>query len=478
MGWQCWIISLQWLYFRIVLAYLDDWFQTFGMSKTSGSDWTLWTWQKGRHLDMAQMAQIFFKMDGCILKSSANLQVHCYSILQHHFDFPARPRPIPVARAAAISAASSTKGTTFLICWEGEINCGKPKYKSSKKKRPEKKATNQWYKPSPNGRFMALGLPHVRFTYQTLGCFSSLPLSRLRVQGRTLPYSMPHPYAYNCAPDHTRSFLAPAWATDWCGAGDFKWWCTASTDPHVVEVRQSNNGEQIFGNGWKQGAAAAARRQGERNKHSAGKDDQACCARFGMFISKQTPWYRNHRSHRVGLWHFVTDMYNMYDMYDMYYSIQRTPGPTFRTACWRRYSSECGDSGDSVTYPAGSAAQLRRWRKARWWQHSSVEVPWNLRNLHEPPSFIASHWYKLQLLTLVSLVYYLQMIIIEYESSINGIMMEHYNIIYNYHPILFSLEHWSTRSGGFSLLKKSRSAGAIRVGCLDFHHRTVGISDP
>lgn len=68
------------------------------------------------------------------------------------------------------------------------------------------------------------------------------------LKGRTLPYSMPHPYAYNCAPDHTRSFLAP--------------------------VRQSNNGEQIFGNGWKQGAAAAARRQGERNKHSAGKDDQ------------------------------------------------------------------------------------------------------------------------------------------------------------------------------------------------------------
>jgi len=67
------------------------------------------------------------------------------------------------------------------------------------------------------------------------------------LKGRTLPYSMPHPYAYNCAPDHTRSFLAP--------------------------VRQSNNGEQIFGNGWKQGAAAAARRQGERNK-SAGKEDQ------------------------------------------------------------------------------------------------------------------------------------------------------------------------------------------------------------
>lgn len=41
------------------------------------------------------------------------------------------------------------------------------------------------------------------------------------LKGRTLPYSMPHPYAYNCAPDYTRSFLAP--------------------------VRQSNNGEQIFG---------------------------------------------------------------------------------------------------------------------------------------------------------------------------------------------------------------------------------------
>ena len=60
------------------------------------------------------------------------------------------------------------------------------------------------------------------------------------LKGRTLPYSMPHPYAYNCAPDYTRSFLAP--------------------------VRQSNNGEQIFGpeasqeafesggNGWKPGA--------------------------------------------------------------------------------------------------------------------------------------------------------------------------------------------------------------------------------
>jgi len=70
------------------------------------------------------------------------------------------------------------------------------------------------------------------------------------LKGRTLPYSMPHPYAYNCAPDHTRSFLAP--------------------------VRQSNNGEQIFGNGWKQGAAAAARRNGEKTKLT--REDQVLAA--------------------------------------------------------------------------------------------------------------------------------------------------------------------------------------------------------
>ncbi|CAJ1422577.1 unnamed protein product [Effrenium voratum] len=60
------------------------------------------------------------------------------------------------------------------------------------------------------------------------------------LKGRTLPYSMPHPYAYNCAPDHTRSFLEP--------------------------VRRRNNADKIFGNGWRQGAA---RRQGEKKSEPA-----------------------------------------------------------------------------------------------------------------------------------------------------------------------------------------------------------------
>ncbi len=49
------------------------------------------------------------------------------------------------------------------------------------------------------------------------GKFQNFPkwkIWSLHVQGRTLPYSMPHPYAYNCAPDHTRSFLAPARPTE------------------------------------------------------------------------------------------------------------------------------------------------------------------------------------------------------------------------------------------------------------------------
>jgi len=63
------------------------------------------------------------------------------------------------------------------------------------------------------------------------------------IKGRMLPYSMPHPYAYNCAPDHTRSFLEP--------------------------VRQRNNADQIFGTGWRQGAA----RRGDKGR-PAPKDDQ------------------------------------------------------------------------------------------------------------------------------------------------------------------------------------------------------------
>ncbi|CAE8624465.1 unnamed protein product, partial [Polarella glacialis] len=54
------------------------------------------------------------------------------------------------------------------------------------------------------------------------------------LKGRQLPHSMPHPYAYNCAPDHSRSYLS------------------------LAPVRASNNAEQIFGNGWKQGEAAQA----------------------------------------------------------------------------------------------------------------------------------------------------------------------------------------------------------------------------
>jgi len=80
------------------------------------------------------------------------------------------------------------------------------------------------------------------------------------LKGRTLPYAMPHPYAYNCAPDHTRSFLAP--------------------------VRSQNNAEQIFGNGWRQGAAAAAKRGG-RSKSEAGRSDQVQLAELPFGVGEE-----------------------------------------------------------------------------------------------------------------------------------------------------------------------------------------------
>ena len=58
-----------------------------------------------------------------------------------------------------------------------------------------------------------------------------------------LPYSMPHPYAYNCAPDHTRSFLEPVQPLvlhKVCSSAVSIW------DPGL-EVRQRNNADQIFG---------------------------------------------------------------------------------------------------------------------------------------------------------------------------------------------------------------------------------------
>ena len=68
------------------------------------------------------------------------------------------------------------------------------------------------------------------------------------LQGRTLPYSMPHPYAYNCAPDHTRSFLAPVRPTEICR--DICCVFDRALLGEGLQVRQSNNGEQIFGLPW------------------------------------------------------------------------------------------------------------------------------------------------------------------------------------------------------------------------------------
>lgn len=68
------------------------------------------------------------------------------------------------------------------------------------------------------------------------------PLANVPLQrGRSLPYAMPHPFAYNCAPDHARRFLTP--------------------------VRQRNNSDQIYGTGVQQGAAELAR-------HSASKSNR------------------------------------------------------------------------------------------------------------------------------------------------------------------------------------------------------------
>ncbi|CAE7715733.1 unnamed protein product [Symbiodinium sp. CCMP2456] len=76
------------------------------------------------------------------------------------------------------------------------------------------------------------------------------------LKGRMLPYSMPHPYAYNCAPDHTRSFLEP--------------------------VRRRNNADQIFGTGWRQGAA----RRGDKGKPSS-KEDQVQLAELPPGVGEE-----------------------------------------------------------------------------------------------------------------------------------------------------------------------------------------------
>lgn len=53
-------------------------------------------------------------------------------------------------------------------------------------------------------------------------------------KGRTTP-TFPHPFASSCAPDYTKSLSS------------------------LAPVRQQNNAEQIFGTGWRQGAAAIAK---------------------------------------------------------------------------------------------------------------------------------------------------------------------------------------------------------------------------
>lgn len=66
------------------------------------------------------------------------------------------------------------------------------------------------------------------------------PLSNVPLQrGRSLPYAMPHPFAYNCAPDHCRKFLTP--------------------------VRQRNNADQIYGTGLQPGAAELARQSASKS---------------------------------------------------------------------------------------------------------------------------------------------------------------------------------------------------------------------
>eukprot|EP00933_Yihiella_yeosuensis_P029089 TRINITY_DN227_c1_g1_i1.p1 TRINITY_DN227_c1_g1~~TRINITY_DN227_c1_g1_i1.p1 ORF type:complete len:580 (+),score=122.24 TRINITY_DN227_c1_g1_i1:117-1856(+) len=57
------------------------------------------------------------------------------------------------------------------------------------------------------------------------------------LKGRTLGHGMPHPFAYNCAPDYSRKFLEP--------------------------VRSQNNGNQIYGVGTR-AADKAAKRSGSR----------------------------------------------------------------------------------------------------------------------------------------------------------------------------------------------------------------------
>lgn len=65
-----------------------------------------------------------------------------------------------------------------------------------------------------------------------LGCVPSQ-------KGKSLPYAMPHPFAYNCAPDHGRKFLTP--------------------------VRKRNNAAQIYGTGVQQGAAELARQNASKS---------------------------------------------------------------------------------------------------------------------------------------------------------------------------------------------------------------------
>eukprot|EP00931_Biecheleriopsis_adriatica_P089096 TRINITY_DN6327_c0_g2_i1.p1 TRINITY_DN6327_c0_g2~~TRINITY_DN6327_c0_g2_i1.p1 ORF type:complete len:558 (+),score=100.31 TRINITY_DN6327_c0_g2_i1:61-1734(+) len=81
-------------------------------------------------------------------------------------------------------------------------------------------------------------------------------------KGRMLPYAMPHPFAYNCAVDHTRSFLEP--------------------------VRQRNNADQIFGNGLRPGS----QRRGKNRAQSETRfeqGDQLAELPFGVGDEEKPP---------------------------------------------------------------------------------------------------------------------------------------------------------------------------------------------
>jgi len=60
------------------------------------------------------------------------------------------------------------------------------------------------------------------------------PLTKpITLKTKAFSHGMPHPFAYNCAPDYARNFITP--------------------------VRQQNNADKIFGTGVKRGAASASR---------------------------------------------------------------------------------------------------------------------------------------------------------------------------------------------------------------------------